>query len=78
MDTANILNTLGVVLILTAFLLLTLKKVTHIDTSYNVINLCGSSLAAAGAYMLDATPFFVLNVGWILVALYALLVKARK
>lgn len=75
MDLANILNSIGVVFILLAFILLTLKKVNHSSVSYNVLNLIGSALAAVGAYMLHAVPFTVLNVAWACVAVYALAKK---
>ncbi len=72
MISANLINSVGVSLILLAFLLLTLKKVRPDDKAYNLLNLFGAGLAGIGAYMIDSMPFVVLEVIWVMVALYGL------
>jgi hypothetical protein len=71
----NIINSVGVIFILAAFLLLTFKKVKHTSVLYNMLNLVGSLLAAIGSYMMWSVPFLALNVAWVGVAVYALTKK---
>jgi hypothetical protein len=77
MSTANLLNSIGVVFILAAFLLLTFKRVKHTSVQYNVLNLVGSAMAAVGSYMMHSMPFLFLNVAWVGVAIYALTKKKQ-
>ena len=75
MSIPDIINTLGVSLILLAFFLLTLKKVSPTSNTYNLLNLIGAGLACYGAYLIGAIPFVVLEIIWCCVALYGLLRK---
>jgi ribose/xylose/arabinose/galactoside ABC-type transport system permease subunit len=75
MSIPDIINTLGVSLILLAFLLLTLKKVSSESNAYNLLNLFGAGLACYGAWLIGAMPFVVLEVIWCAVAVYGLLRK---
>lgn len=70
---ADIINTLGVSLILLAFLLLQIKKVTFTDKLYHILNLAGAGLACYGAVLIDAMPFVVLEAIWAIVALIGLI-----
>ncbi len=74
---ADILNSIGVVFILAAFLLLTAKRVGPHSLLYNVLNLIGSGMAAVGSFMMNSVPFTVLNVAWVGVAIYALTKKKK-
>jgi hypothetical protein len=78
MSMANMINSVGVVFILAAFLLLTFKRVKHTSVQYNVLNLVGSGMAAVGSYMMHSMPFFFLNVAWVGVAVYALTKKKQS
>ena len=73
MTIPDIINTLGVSLILLAFFLLTLKKVSPTSNAYNLLNLIGAGLACYGAWLIGAIPFVVLEVIWCGVAIYGLL-----
>ncbi len=73
MSIPDIINTLGVSLILLAFFLLTLKKLAATSNAYNLLNLIGAGLAGYGAFLISAWPFVVLEIIWCAVALYALL-----
>ncbi len=77
MSYENSINSLGVSLILLAFLLLTIGKVKAEDKSYNLLNLGGALLAGYGSYLINAIPFVILEGVWAVVAIYAL-VKNRK
>lgn len=73
MNLPNIINSLGVSLILLAFLLLTLKKVDSKSKLYNLLNLVGAGLACYGSILIDAVPFIVLEGIWCVVAVYGLI-----
>ncbi len=75
MKIPDIINTLGVSLILLAFLLLTLKKISPISNAYNLLNLIGAGLACYGAWLIGAIPFVVLEIIWCAVAVYGLVRK---
>ncbi len=70
---ADVINSVGVSLILAAFFLLTLKKVDAGNVYYNLLNLIGAGLACYGSYLIKSIPFVVLEAIWTLVALYGLI-----
>jgi hypothetical protein len=70
---ADVINSVGVSLILIAFFLLTLKKVDAQNVYYNLLNLIGAGLACYGSYLIKSVPFVVLEAIWSLVALYGLI-----
>ncbi len=72
MDLPNLLNGLGVTLILLAFFLQTFKMVTGESRTYYMLNLFGGILATCGAWMIGALPFVVLEVTWTVVAIVGL------
>ena len=72
MPAADLINSVGVTLILIAFLLLTLKKVSAQNIYYNLLNFVGAGLACYGSYLIKSIPFVVLEGIWSLVALYGL------
>jgi hypothetical protein len=73
MPVADVINSVGVSLILIAFFLLTLKKVDAQNVYYNLLNLIGAGLACYGSYLIKSIPFVVLEAIWSLVALYGLI-----
>lgn len=73
MTFADIITTLGVSLILLAFLLLNIKKVRPTDKSYHLLNLVGAGLACYGAVLISSIPFVVLEAIWAAVAIYGLI-----
>jgi len=75
MSAPDIINSFGVSLILLAFLLLTLKKVTPQSVWYNLLNLIGAGLACYGSILINAMPFVVLEGIWCVVAIYGLIRK---
>ena len=72
---ANIVNSAGVFLILTAFFLLILGKVKPDNRWYLLMNLTGAVLACYGSWLIRAYPFVVLEGTWALVAIIGLLKK---
>ena len=75
---ANIVNSAGVFLILTAFFLLILGKVRPDNRGYLVMNLIGAGLACYGSWLINAIPFVVLEAIWATVALVGILKGMKK
>lgn len=73
MSTPDIINSVGVILVLLAFVLLTLRKVDAGNLYYNLLNFVGAGLACYGSYLIKAIPFAILEGIWSAVALYAAL-----
>lgn len=70
---ANIVNSVGVFLILLAFLLLILRKIKADNRLYLIMNLTGAGLACYGSWLIGAIPFVILEGTWAMVALFGLL-----
>jgi|WetSurMetagenome_2_1015567.scaffolds.fasta_scaffold589798_1 hypothetical protein len=73
MQVPDIINSLGVSLILMAFFLLTIRKMDSQSRMYNLLNLIGASLACYGSWLIGAIPFMVLEGIWAAVALLGLM-----
>lgn len=73
MTTENIINSIGVAMVLFAYFLLTIKKINQDAASYHLLNLVGASLSCYGSFLISAIPFVVLEGVWALVALMGLL-----
>jgi hypothetical protein len=75
MTNADLLSGAGVVLILAAFALSTLKKLNVDSKAYFLLNAAGGALACAGAYLVGSVPFVVLEGVWTAVAVFGLIKK---
>lgn len=71
----DIINTIGAAMILLAFFLLMLKKISATSNSYLLLNIAGAGLTCYGAFLLGTIPFVVLEGVWCLVAVYGLIKK---
>jgi len=69
---ANLVGTIGVALLLGAFLLNLLKRMNAEGYAYSLLNLAGAGLACYSSYLIDFIPFVVLEGVWALAAAYAL------
>jgi hypothetical protein len=69
---ANLIGSIGVALLLAAFVLNLAKRVSTGSPSYTLLNLAGASLACYSSYLIDFVPFVVLEGVWALAALAAL------
>jgi hypothetical protein len=72
MTRADITGTLGVSLLLIAFLLQILKVVKSDSPVYSLLNVLGAGLAGYSSYLLNFLPFIVLESFWVLVSLFSL------
>jgi len=73
-----IIGILGMILLLLAFALNLLKKVTEHSISYILLNIFGAGISFYYAYTLNAVPFIILEVVWALFAIYKLIVVAKQ
>ena len=73
MDIAILIGTIGMLLILVAFVGDLFKKITEDNISYNILNIVGGLFLAYYAYTLDSLPFLILQIVWVLFALYKLI-----
>lgn len=71
-DQATLIGSLGVALLLLAFLLSVFRLLRVEGYPYIVLNLVGASLACYSSYLIDFMPFVVLEGTWALVAGVAL------
>ena len=72
MSVSDSLGTVGVSLLLVAFLLILFKKIQVDSVSYILLNMVGAALCGVSAYLISFYPFVVLEGVWVLVSLYAL------
>ncbi|MGH8645189.1 MAG: CBU_0592 family membrane protein [Gammaproteobacteria bacterium] len=71
-DQATLIGSLGVALLLLAFLLNVFCLLRVQGYPYTVLNLVGASLACYSSYLIDFIPFVVLEGTWAVVAGVAL------
>jgi hypothetical protein len=69
---ANLIGTVGVALLLGAFVLNLLKLMSADGYAYTLLNLAGAALACYSSYLIDFLPFIVLEGVWALAAGFAL------
>ena len=68
MHTSDYVSGAGVLLILTAFFLTTLDRMSTEGRAYFLLNFFGGLLAAVGAWLVGSIPFLVMEVTWTIVA----------
>ncbi len=66
------IGVIGMIFLLTAFALNLFKRVTQDSSLYYIFNIIGAGLLAYYAYALNSIPFLVLEIAWILFAIYKL------
>jgi Na+/H+-translocating membrane pyrophosphatase len=76
--TATVLSWIGAVTVLIAFTLNVRKVVSQTSLLYLFLNIAGSLLLGASAFMTKSYPFFILNLVWVLVAIYTLITLQTK
>lgn len=78
MTVADWIGSIGVSILLVAFLLNLLKKIAQDSVSYVSMNLIGALLAGLASWMIDYTPFIILEAVWVLVSMVSLVSILRK
>jgi hypothetical protein len=69
---ATLIGSLGVALLLIAFLANVLERLRADSGLYTGLNFTGAALACYSSYLIDFMPFVVLEGVWALVALWAI------
>ncbi|HZY37993.1 MAG TPA: hypothetical protein VFE53_15155 [Mucilaginibacter sp.] len=72
MKTPDILASIGVIILLIAFLLNLYKKMPAQSNSYKAMNLIGAGICCFSSYLIRFYPFVVLEGAWAFVALLSL------
>ena len=75
MDLNTAIGSVGVTLLLLAYILLQMKKIKTNHLSYLILNFVGALLAASSSYRIDYMPFVILEGIWALVALQMIFKK---
>ncbi len=70
MDFHTVIGSVGVTMLLLAYVLLQLKKLGTDHLSYAVLNFLGAAMAMWSSYLIDFIPFVVLEGTWALVSLH--------
>ncbi|MFN7261660.1 MAG: CBU_0592 family membrane protein [Cyclobacteriaceae bacterium] len=78
MTIADWIGSVGVSILLVAFLLNLLKKIAQDSLSYVVMNLIGALLAGLASWMINYTPFIILEAVWVLVSMMSLVSIMRR
>ncbi|MCA4894020.1 MAG: hypothetical protein ING84_03330 [Cytophagales bacterium] len=78
MTVADWIGSIGVSILLVAFLLNLLKKIAQDSLSYVVMNLIGALLAGLASWMINYTPFIILEAVWVLVSMMSLVSIMRR
>ena len=69
---------IGALLILTAYALISLKKVEGDSLSYQLLNIFGSIFLVVNTFYWNALPSTLVNAIWLLIALFAVFSIIRK
>ena len=72
MKTSDIIASVGVVVLLIAFLLNLFNKLTADSTVYKLMNFAGAATCCYSSYLISFYPFVVLEAIWGIVALISL------
>ena len=70
---SDIIGSVGVSVLLLAFVLNLLNKISRENIIYILMNCIGGALACFASYLIHYTPFIILEAVWTLVSLAALL-----
>lgn len=74
---SDIFGSAGVFILLLAFVLNLLNKISRDSLGYILMNIIGAGLACYASYLINYIPFIILEGVWTLVSIFALL-KFKK
>ena len=78
MDLFDLLGFFGMALLLSAFLFNQLKIFSNDSLAYHLFNFAGAYILSYYAFVLENTPFLILEFVWGSFALYQLIVKLTR
>jgi hypothetical protein len=68
----------GVAILLAAYLLLQLNKLSKNGLTYILMNIAGAGLACFASYLINYIPFIILEAVWMMVSVIALIKRIAK
>jgi len=80
MNVSDWVGSIGVTILLLAFVLILINKISKEGTTYLLMNVFGSGLACFASYLIHYTPFIILELAWMLASLFGLWknIKAKR
>ena len=78
MDTATLIGSIGVAILLAAFLLNVMRLMSADGYPYAALNFVGAALACYSSWLIAFIPFVILEGVWALVAAFALARQALR
>ena len=75
---SDAVGTVGVAVLLLAFLLNLINLIKKESTPYLLMNVIGAALACYASWLINYLPFVVLEATWMLVSLFALIRYMRN
>lgn len=72
MQTSDIIATIGVSILLIAFILQSIKAIKTESIIYSLLNLIGAAIAGYASWIISFYPFVILEFVWCIVALFSL------
>lgn len=78
MSLATLVSTIGVSLLLLAFIGSSSKIIAQQSLAYWLLNLVGGAMATVGAWLIGSVPFVVLEAVWTVASLVGLVKYIRK
>lgn len=78
MNFADILGSVGVGILLIAFVLNLLKRLKTVGFMYSLLNFLGASLSGYASLLIHYLPFVVLEAVWTLVSLMGMINSIKK
>lgn len=74
----DIIGSIGVFILLLAFVLNLLNKISRESISYILMNIIGGGLACLASYLINYLPFIILEGVWTVVSIVALIRYIRS
>ncbi len=72
MSFSDWIGSIGVAILLFAFVLILTNKISKSGMTYLMMNFIGSGLAAIASYLIHYIPFIILEVAWMLASLFGM------
>ncbi len=66
------IGSVGVAILLIAFILILINKISKNGITYLLMNFVGSGLAAIASYLIHYIPFIILEAAWMLASLFGI------
>lgn len=72
MNLSDWIGSIGVAILLIAFVLILINKISKNGMTYLFMNFIGSGLAGVASYLIHYTPFIILEGAWMFASLFGI------